>query len=376
MGQIKQYEGTFHEYEITLDYDFWKADDILRSILPTSQFDHDPPSAYTMTGHLAHLNLRDEYKPYGTLIGQVLLDKNTSIKTVVDKMETIDTKFRTFKMKVIAGEDNFIVTHKESDCLFEFDFSKVYWNSRLSTEHQRLVSQFKEGEAVFDVMAGVGPFALPAAKKSVFVFANDLNPESYKYLNINVKKNKVDKFVTCFNVDGRQFIKHSVTLLQDYAAKNTNIKVAIPAPKKNKDKQEKPHRSHKKHVITLTHQIPTFVSHYVMNLPQSAITFIDAYIGLFSNAFPDLTPEQIKAKPGFKLPTIHVHHFEKFSHLESPEPTEEELHKRIQKQMTELLKFEIPLEKIGFHVVRYVSPNKPMFCISFQLPEEVAFRKL
>lgn len=42
-----------------------------------------------------------------------------------------------------------------------------------------------------DVFAGVGPFALPAAKKGCAVLANDLNPESYKYLKINIEKNNV-----------------------------------------------------------------------------------------------------------------------------------------------------------------------------------------
>ena len=81
----------------------------------------------------------------------------------------------------------------EEGCLFRFDYSKVYWNSRLNTEHKRLVDLFQEGDAVCDVMAGVGPFAVPAGRKKVFVWANDLNPDSYKGLVAAVEKNKVRK---------------------------------------------------------------------------------------------------------------------------------------------------------------------------------------
>jgi tRNA G37 N-methylase Trm5 len=39
---------------------------------------------------------------------------------------------------------------------------QVYWNSRLEAEHNRLVSSFQAGEVVADIMAGIGPFAVPA----------------------------------------------------------------------------------------------------------------------------------------------------------------------------------------------------------------------
>lgn len=78
---------------------------------------------------LAHLNLNDEYLPYKHIIAQVFLDvcayirissfddltdvvqKNKNIKTVVNKLNSIDAKFRFFEMELLAGEPNYVVEH-------------------------------------------------------------------------------------------------------------------------------------------------------------------------------------------------------------------------------------------------------------------------
>lgn len=48
-----------------------------------------------------------------------------------------------------------------------------------------------------DVFAGIGPFAVPAAKKGCRVVANDLNPNSFDFLKVNVKLNKVRGVQMC-----------------------------------------------------------------------------------------------------------------------------------------------------------------------------------
>ena len=141
----------------------------------------------------AHLNLREQYLPYKHIIASVILDKNPTIRTVINKTSDVGTEsvFRTFQYELLAGDPDLNVEVKDEQCIFRFDYSKVYWNSRLNTEHRRLVELFETGDAVCDVMAGVGPFVVPAGKKKVFAWANDLNPESYASLEENIKRNKV-----------------------------------------------------------------------------------------------------------------------------------------------------------------------------------------
>lgn len=390
---LKNTQAEIIPYEYILDYDYWKAEDILRSVLPEEYLD-EVPTGFTITGHIAHLNLRKEFKPYDSLIGQVILDKNNKIGCVVDKVSSIATKFRTFPMKVIAGKsDSLVVEQRESNCIFKFDFSKVYWNSRLHTEHDRLVSNyFQPGEVVCDVFAGVGPFAVPAGKKEVIVLANDLNPESFKYLQENIKVNKVGLMVKPFNLDGAQFIRQSTDLLDRFIKEHENEEIILPikvsyhhrkkqkmaqfADNDNNDHNNNKNRDKDKDIKavertfiesnTKTIKIPHEISHFVMNLPDSAIDFLGNFVGLYASI-----SEQNSIT---KMPWIHVHCFEKYGNDE--DLTMEELYERVYQRILKSMNTTsdiLPFDELSFHLVRKVSPTKPMFCVSYKLPRALAF---
>lgn len=198
-----QEEVEIVDHTIHINYDYLSANEILERVLPKGV---EIPGAFEQVGHLIHLNLRDELLPYKYIIGQVLLNKIPTCKTVVNKVSKIDTVFRTFEMEVLAGEDNTLVSLKEENCIFKFDYREVYWNSRLQQEHTRLVQSFSSNDIIADMFCGIGPFVLPAAKKGCQVYGNDLNPRCYYYLNENLKLNKLEKKVETYNLDARDFI--------------------------------------------------------------------------------------------------------------------------------------------------------------------------
>lgn len=244
----------------------------------------------------AHLNLRDQYLQYKHLIGEILIDKNPGVRTVINKIDDVgeESEYRTFKYEVLAGPDDMDVEIREADCTFRFNYAKVYWNSRLNTEHGRLVDTFHEGDAVCDVMAGIGPFAVPAGKKRVFVWANDLNPDSYASMVDAVKRNKVEQYVRPFCDNGHTFIRSAAAEL--LRAEEHKITISKKQSRTDAKATKAPE------VIKTLVQPKTF-QHFVMNLPASAITFLPAFVGLYTEEDRALLPAD------FKLPMVHCYCF-------------------------------------------------------------------
>jgi tRNA (guanine37-N1)-methyltransferase len=372
-------------HTISVSYEDWTSDEILKLILPQGC---EIPSSMEQIGNIAHLNLRDELLPYKYVIGKVLLDKNKGLKTIVNKVGTIETEYRTFGMEVIAGNDEpgwSCVVVKEEGYQYNLDFQRVYWNSRLGREHQRIVKLIRKDHAsklkknqtknqqqkqqtdlissttsgddtirtvVADMMAGIGPFAIPltascgstqrevgggnkktTAKNTkskaaasnaqhkddaIVVYANDLNPESYKYLVINAEKNHCDDTkLHKYNMDARAFCHK----LQDDGV---------------------------------------VVHHFIMNLPKTALEFLDAFRGYN-------VKQQSKQNDELQslLPRIHVHCFASKDPIESRTEIWDRCETALGCSLDETS------DQVSITEVRDVSPNKNMYCVSFTLPPPI-----
>lgn len=226
-----------------------------------------------------------------------------------------------------------IILELMSNCINLQNFSLVYLTPFCSitsgTEHQRIVNLLKEGDVVYDMFAGVGPFAVPAAKKKCTVYANDLNPESYKWLGHNMKLNKVKGEFHLFNMDGREFVKSVVkkSLLELWKASCEGM---------------------------LGRNI-----HVIMNLPAIAVEFLDVYQDLVSAE--DLEAGGID-KQSVTMPTIHCYCFSK------SENVTEDARLRIE----DVLGQKLP-DDHTIRIVRNVAPNKEMLCVTFVMPEGILF---
>ncbi|MEK6923145.1 MAG: class I SAM-dependent methyltransferase family protein [Nanoarchaeota archaeon] len=123
------------------------------------------------------------------------------IKTIC-KISGISGEFRKPKIKKLFGEST-ITTHKEHGISYNLDVSKIMFSQGNHFEKKRLTSLVELNEVVIDMFAGIGYFTLPIAKKVKHVYAIEKNPESYSFLEKNIRLNYISN-VTAIKGDCRK----------------------------------------------------------------------------------------------------------------------------------------------------------------------------
>lgn len=147
--------------------------------------------SFDIIGDVVIVEIPEELEAHKKEIGEATL-QFTKRKTVYMKRSAIEGITRTRQLELIAGEDNPITIHKEHGTRLKLDVKNVYFSPRLATERKRVQEETKDGEEILDMFAGIGPFPIVIAReKNVDITAVDINEYAIKYLNENIKLNKL-----------------------------------------------------------------------------------------------------------------------------------------------------------------------------------------
>jgi len=309
LKELLSYE--LDEYQVSYDVRHWPLSKILRLLVSDTV---SWPSSFETVGSIIHLNLREDLLPFKFLIGNILLAKHyPRIKTVVNKVSETSGPFRTFGMEILSGDSNLVTEVKENGCIYELDYGKVYWNSKLEAERRRVIETFSSQDIIADAFAGVGPFVIPAAKlKRCVAFGNDLNPVSVEFMSRNILRNGVSDLVTTYCLDACSFIEQLI-------------------------REE------------------IYFTKLIMNYPSSSSDFLRVFKGLY------------RGRENAPLPTIYCYIFGR-----GPDPFKDALLSVLRGLVGTT---DPPFDTSCFRVrtVRDVAPEKFHMLVEFELPAQVAY---
>jgi tRNA (guanine37-N1)-methyltransferase len=215
---LKKIENNLPEFEISI-HNFPERKkrhftplDFLADKLPPNLL-ANVPRAIDFVGHIAIVEIPPELTDYKKIIGEAILKAHKQTSTVLAKSGAVEGVYRIRDFEVIAGIKKTVTVYREYGCMYHVDVAKAYFSPRLSTEHNRVASQVKDGETVVDLFAGVGPFAIPIAKKheNVRVYAVDVNPDAIALLKRNIAVNRAEKQVVPLFGDARQVVRERLS---------------------------------------------------------------------------------------------------------------------------------------------------------------------
>ncbi len=131
-------------------------------------------------------------------VAKELMERHPSVKTVLKKTSGRVETFRLNRCRLVAGNKDTEVVHKEYGYSLKLDPRKVYFSPRESTERQRVAALVKPKEIVLAMFSGVSPYPIAIAKKQPNVgkiYAVEINPSAHEYAIENIVRNHVESKV-------------------------------------------------------------------------------------------------------------------------------------------------------------------------------------
>jgi tRNA (guanine37-N1)-methyltransferase len=182
--------------------------EILSKALPSEDLAY-VHNSYDILGDIAILRLTDTSRKHAETVAQAIMDIHKNVKTVFAQTSPVHGDFRLRGLEHIAGEDRTVTVHRESGCQLLVDVAKCYFSPRLHYERIRIARQVRNGEVIVNMFAGVGSFSIVIARNSNAkkIYSADINQTAVKFMNGNVRLNRVYDVVKPMLGDAREITK-------------------------------------------------------------------------------------------------------------------------------------------------------------------------
>jgi tRNA wybutosine-synthesizing protein 2 len=162
------------------------------------------PDGYQRLGRVLVLRLPPGLSAHYAEIGRAW-QAELGVRAVLVRTGPITGELREPTVRQITGgETETEVT--EHGVRWRFDATRVMFAAGNRTERVRIRREVRPGERVVDLFAGIGYFAIPAARAdpAVHVTAVEKNPVAHRYLMANAELNGVTAQVECVLGDNRE----------------------------------------------------------------------------------------------------------------------------------------------------------------------------
>ena len=160
------------------------------------------PAGYQRLGRVLLVRLPTGLRPFYATIGAAWQEE-LGVASVLVPSGPVEGELRLPHVERVAGtETETEVT--EHGVRWRFDAARIMFAQGNRTERARAGRLVRPGETVVDLFAGIGYFAIPAARAGAQeVVAVEKNPVAVRYLEENVRRNGVERTVRVVAGDNR-----------------------------------------------------------------------------------------------------------------------------------------------------------------------------
>lgn len=126
-------------------------------------------------------------------VAEKIMKQHKNVKSVLAKIGQREGVYRTHPTKLLVGDKNTEVIHKENGYSIKIDPQVAYFSPRESTERLRVAKMVKSNESILIMFSGVAPYALAIKKQqpNCKITCIEINPDAVRYADQNVKLNKM-----------------------------------------------------------------------------------------------------------------------------------------------------------------------------------------